>query len=954
MEQTQPLEWEEEEEEEGRLPLEAVVDPPKPVGCLHLLSSKYGPEKDFWIYPGENVIGRLESSRVCLPFPSVSKAHAVIEVPAPDGPHLLYDQGSLNRTRRQRSVLLPYVRYSLVHKDALLFGDVGCQYFLLPPGDASADDSLEVPPTQPRTLVVEETPAPARRMGYGGVLARDSDEEEGGSLLQLSASSRSDSSSKGSSAGPSKLALSLFSPSATVVPESDEEDRDPSPGTPACPTLRLSYNSDGPDLGASKNGAAQEMTEHAVPEGKEQGPTLDPSLAAFHLDSDTDVEEETASSVPKTPALGSQRNRLLPKGGSSDVGQERSPLLAIDSDTDVEEPDVTCLGSHPMTENGDSGTDVEDEEVAFGTPKKPAVEVTQNGQPPGSTHPVVKPGMNCLLATDGDTDVEEAAEDPDVACSQGCQPVQDGGSDTDVEVATGKPDAVCPENHQPAITGDSDTDVEESMDCPHVAWADGQCAIPKNDTNVESVVDHPELAQSQRCAISGDGNTGEETMGEPDVLVLGTCHRVRNGDGNPEMESSEVKGEKPHVSTSSGAHGTDVEEAAPGNPDVLSSHMDNTDVEKPDVLKSHGPSRGCRMAVEPTTLMREGPDVACLPSCQPGTPDGEQGVVVEGSPVVAQQKGSGPVGGLESNAAVGAENPDVGPQQSHSAAVETPRIPQKSHQLASFSGDSDTDVEEAVENPDVPQMSHQGATFSVDSDTDVEEAVENPDVLRESALPDKSHQLAAISVDSDTDVEEDMKNPDVESQKNHALAEGGGSDTDVEEGLGNPDVEPQKSHVAEDGDSDTDVEEGLNNADAELQKNHVLAADGDSDTDVEEAALSHQDPEARAADPDVATPSPGIPKGQIDTLSTPGRSPGHGDKQEPYVRAGYVGGQETHRSDLEEEEEEDPNVALQMTQCYLPDDVLSSVGEEANKTAAAGKEFVRTPGFSGRGVRVTE
>uniref|UniRef100_A0A8C3SD67 FHA domain-containing protein n=1 Tax=Chelydra serpentina TaxID=8475 RepID=A0A8C3SD67_CHESE len=81
MEQTQLLEW---EEENGDPPGgEANGEAPRPVGRLHLLSSKYGPEQDFWIYPGENVVGRLQSCRVCLPAPSVSKAHAVIEVPAP-------------------------------------------------------------------------------------------------------------------------------------------------------------------------------------------------------------------------------------------------------------------------------------------------------------------------------------------------------------------------------------------------------------------------------------------------------------------------------------------------------------------------------------------------------------------------------------------------------------------------------------------------------------------------------------------------------------------------------------------------------------------------------------------------------------------------------------------------------------------------------------------------------
>lgn len=144
------------------------------------------PSLDFWIYPGENVIGRLESCQICLPASSVSKSHAVIEVPSPDGPHLLYDKGSLNKTRRKRLVLKPEVRYCLQDGDALLFGDVGCQYFILTPGGASesSDESMEVPPTQRRpdtsALVIEETPAPGRRMGLERILVQDSDKEEDG------------------------------------------------------------------------------------------------------------------------------------------------------------------------------------------------------------------------------------------------------------------------------------------------------------------------------------------------------------------------------------------------------------------------------------------------------------------------------------------------------------------------------------------------------------------------------------------------------------------------------------------------------------------------------------------------------------------------------------------------------------------------------------------------------
>uniref|UniRef100_A0A8C5RRI7 FHA domain-containing protein n=1 Tax=Laticauda laticaudata TaxID=8630 RepID=A0A8C5RRI7_LATLA len=184
MEQTQLLEWDGEGDSTDRS--DGAGETPKPVGRLHLLSSKYGPEKDFWIYPGENTIGRLESCRVCLPANSVSKTHAMIEVLSANGPHLLYDQGSLNRTRRQRITLIPHVRYSLHDGDTLLFADMGCQYFiLLPDTDCnSPNNSMTVPPTQERVeasaLAIEETPAPGRRIGFGQVLVQDSDKEEEG------------------------------------------------------------------------------------------------------------------------------------------------------------------------------------------------------------------------------------------------------------------------------------------------------------------------------------------------------------------------------------------------------------------------------------------------------------------------------------------------------------------------------------------------------------------------------------------------------------------------------------------------------------------------------------------------------------------------------------------------------------------------------------------------------
>nr|XP_056707931.1 mediator of DNA damage checkpoint protein 1 [Euleptes europaea] len=508
MDQTQLLDWHGESDPEE--PSDGAGDSgesPKPVGRLHLLRSKYGPEKDFWIYQGKNLIGRHDSCQICLPVSSVSKAHAVIEVPSPDGPHLLYDQESLNRTRRQRMVLLPHVRYSLQDGDTLVFGDVGCQYFMLDPQGApeSPDDSLEVPPTQPRTdtsgLVIEETPVPGRKMGFGAFLVQDSDrEEEGeevvngvGKIQYLPVDDGSDSSTKHGARGHCSLASSmLLSPSATVVPESDEESGEPLEGGPSCPSLRLRYESDDAAPRSLANGAVtpleQEM--HPVqpgsaeakvppdsgrqPGAKGQGASADPSLVDFHLDSDTDMEDEgvegTTSERPPVKddfalELGSNTDAEQPSvvnPGSADNGQLAND---IDSDTDIEEaeknPSVLDLKAHQVTENRDSDMDAE------GAMDSPGVASPESQE-------------SSLRGENSREGEERAGSSPG-----GDRPHEEVDSDTDVE-AVGNP-AAGSKSQLPAKSEDDDTDAEEQS-----FGAENQEGIPKDhkasrdsDTDVE-------------------------------------------------------------------------------------------------------------------------------------------------------------------------------------------------------------------------------------------------------------------------------------------------------------------------------------------------------------------------------------------------------------------------------------------------------------------------------------
>ncbi|XP_037770119.1 mediator of DNA damage checkpoint protein 1 isoform X3 [Chelonia mydas] len=697
MEQTQLLEWGEDEDPPGG---EAPGEAPRPVGRLHLLSSKYGPEQDFWIYPGENVVGRLPSCQVCLPAPSVSKAHAVIEVPVPDGPHLLYDRGSLNRTRRQRAVLLPHVRYSLEDGDTLMFGDVGCQYFLLPRAGADPEDSLEVPPTQPRvpnTLAIEETPAPSKRMGYGALLARDSEDEEesqgGGRLLQLPGSNGSNSSSD--TGVRSDAAFS--SPCATVVPESDEEGGE-TPDAP-CPSLRLSYGGERPP-GPPENGVAALGAEQPRAMGV-VGTAREPALAACRLVKGPG-HTGIATGMGQGPAVGGLGNGCPAEVGSvTDVEEEaenadvhpKGHQLARngDSDTDVEgagvNPDVVGPKSHQPRVEVDSDTDVE-----AAAAKNPDVQQNNRHTLPGGRETDVEGEVENLndthpeshhSAKDGesDTDVEEVAENPDVQKSH--QPAVEVGSDTDVEEekaetpvvvpnnhqlvspgggdadvarAVGKPD-VHPKGHRPAGNEDSDTDVEEFVGNPDVTAKSHLPAIDVgSDTDVEEEeTKNPDVAtKNHQLALPGDRDTDVTgTVGKPDVHPKG--HRPAGNEdsdtdveefvGNPDVTA------KSHLPAIDVGSDTDVEESV-GNPDVQRSHQppveggNNTDVEeaegKPDVGRQKDPLPVA--TGDSDTDVEENPDVGQQTLHLP-TASGDSDTDVEGAPGAEFDQAPGLVGG---------------------------------------------------------------------------------------------------------------------------------------------------------------------------------------------------------------------------------------------------------------------------------------------------------------------
>ncbi|XP_069775627.1 mediator of DNA damage checkpoint protein 1 isoform X4 [Narcine bancroftii] len=126
MDDTQQLVWncEEQEEEQGGSERE-------PRARLRMFGGSKQAKTDFTIYGGLNVIGRNENCDICIPVQSVSKKHAVIDVEGDT--HVIHDCNSLNKTRRKSVILKPHIRYQINDGDVFLFGDVACQYLVLPP-----------------------------------------------------------------------------------------------------------------------------------------------------------------------------------------------------------------------------------------------------------------------------------------------------------------------------------------------------------------------------------------------------------------------------------------------------------------------------------------------------------------------------------------------------------------------------------------------------------------------------------------------------------------------------------------------------------------------------------------------------------------------------------------------------------------------------------------------------
>ncbi|XDA87128.1 hypothetical protein R6Z07M_016834 [Ovis aries] len=457
MEDTQILNWEVEEEEEvAESPNESLGYSLEPLAQLHIFSSSYGPEKDFPLYLGKNMIGRMPDCSVALPFSSISKQHAVIEISAWDKAPVLRDCGSLNGTQilRPPKVLSPGVSHRLRDRELILFADLPCQYHRL---------DVPRPFVSRGPLSVEETPRVQGGTQPSRLLLAEDSEEEVDSLLD-----------KCVVKGP------RTSSSATVVPESDEEGPSPAPDGPGPPSaFNLNSDTDEEESQESGAGEASSAARRGTAAETEQP---EPVTAEIQIEKDQcSVKERNGDTEIERDV----RNGVVPTG----VILERSQPSGEDSDTDVSDesgPRRRLVGVRPKRAWScnfiDSDTDGEDE----GIPATPAVVPmkerqifheagTQSPQAPGVARWQGSPA-------DGDTDIEEGEAPPDrsqasvvidsntddeeevsAALTLACLRESQAGKwnrDPDAEETRAQPVALL-ERSQASAGGDSDTDVEE-------------------------------------------------------------------------------------------------------------------------------------------------------------------------------------------------------------------------------------------------------------------------------------------------------------------------------------------------------------------------------------------------------------------------------------------------------------------------------------------------------------
>nr|XP_020142497.1 mediator of DNA damage checkpoint protein 1 isoform X7 [Microcebus murinus] len=463
MEDTQALNWDIEEDEETENSSESLGCSLEPVGRLHIFSGAHGPEKDFPLYIGKNMIGRMPDCSVALPFPSISKQHAVIEILAWDKAPILRDCGSLNGTQilRPPKVLSPEVSYRLRDQELILFADLPCQYHRL---------DVPLPFVSRGPLTVEETPRVQGGTQPQRLLLAEDLEEEVDSLSERCVMKESRTTS---------------SPLSTVVPESDEEGLSHALGDPGphC-TFNLDSDTDEEEGQQSATGeASSPARRHATAEA--QQPAADgvatkvqcekhqPSVK--ERDNDTKIKRDAGNGVVPVRMI---LERSQPPGEDSDTDGD-------DESRPPRRPAEVHLERALACDIIDSDTDMEEE----GIPATPAVVPMKRRQilhGVGTRGPGA-PGLAYLRESQAgsDTDVEES-EAPQAIPLKKSQASMEINSDTDDEEEVSAALTLARLKESRAVVWNRDTDVEEDRAQPVVLLEQSQTTSGRDsDTDME-------------------------------------------------------------------------------------------------------------------------------------------------------------------------------------------------------------------------------------------------------------------------------------------------------------------------------------------------------------------------------------------------------------------------------------------------------------------------------------
>ncbi|XP_012590062.1 PREDICTED: mediator of DNA damage checkpoint protein 1 isoform X2 [Condylura cristata] len=497
MEATQVINWEDDEEDEAEEPSEPLGYNLEPLGRLRIFSGVHGPEKDFPLYLGKNVVGRMPDCSVALPFPSISKQHAVIEIFAWDKAPVLQDCGSLNGTQilRPPKVLSPGMSHRLRNQELILFGDLPCQYY-------RRDVSLPFVSRGP--LTVEETPRVQGGTQSRGLLLAEDSEEEVDSLAERCVEKE-----------PSTTSSTL----ATVVPESDEEGSSPvqdDPGPPFAFNLDSDTDEEANQPPAAREASSTTETEQPNAEGgTTEGQLGKGQYSVKDRGNGTEVEGGTGTGVVP---VGVKVERSQPAGEDSDTDVEgestsnrgavkvhlevTEPRGLIDSDTDVEEGGVSVIpavvpmkkrqffrgvstespGARVQEDPASSDTDVEEGDSRVTVPlgrSRASVVIDSNTEDEDEVSAALT--LACLKESHATTwkrnpEVEGHRAQPGFLKQSQTSAERDSETDVEEEGVSGKKRECVPKGHtdrphsgksQPPL-GDNDVEIEEENSSPAV------------------------------------------------------------------------------------------------------------------------------------------------------------------------------------------------------------------------------------------------------------------------------------------------------------------------------------------------------------------------------------------------------------------------------------------------------------------------------------------------------